>query len=87
MISTDTGGGPWFQRKEMTLGWRKRAGASMTTRALLLLKQAVKCRLLANGISRPEVATRLLDLADEYQALAVAEEASAKSVRPKIMLH
>lgn len=59
----------------------------MTTRGLLLLKQAVKCRLLANGVSRPDVAMRLLDLADEYQALALADEQAAKPILQKVTLH
>jgi hypothetical protein len=59
----------------------------MTTRALLLLKQAVKCRLLASGVTQPEIATRLLDLADDYQELALADERAAKPILQKITLH
>ena len=59
----------------------------MSTRALLLLKQAVKCRLLANIVTSSAVATRLLDLADEYQALALEAERRAKRVPKSNTLH
>ena len=60
----------------------------MTTRALLLLKKAVQCRLLANRISSPPIAARILDLADEYQALALEEEqAEAKLHKVKSTMH
>jgi hypothetical protein len=47
----------------------------------------MKCRLLANGVTSPAVATRLLDLAEEYHALAREEEAVARRVVHKITLH
>ena len=42
--------------------------------------------MLANGVTCPEIARRLLELADEYQTLAREEEA-AKSVRPRATVH
>jgi hypothetical protein len=52
----------------------------MSTRIRFFWKQALKCRELAVGVASKEIATRLVDLADEFETLA--REGEATNPRP-----
>jgi hypothetical protein len=57
----------------------------MSTRIRFFWKQALKCRELAIGVATKEIATRLVDLADEFEALAHEEATNPRP--PNRTLH
>jgi hypothetical protein len=58
----------------------------MSTRIRFFWKQALKCRELAIGMASKDIATRLVDLADEFETLARESEAR-KPKSPERTLH